>query len=325
MGEVASQRVSLGQASSAAASLLRRASIETPELDARLLLCHAAGLTHEELVADGDAALPPDAAARFGASMERRLAGEPVSRILGVREFYGRPFRIDASTLDPRPDTETLIEAALSLANERGWREAPIRVLDLGTGSGAILVTLLAELPKATGIGVDVSLPALAMARRNAGTLGVGPRAAFIASDWLDALDGRFDLIVANPPYLAAAEIAGLAAEVKGYDPRLALEGGADGLAAYRRIAGRLGEFLRPGGAALAEIGFHQGDAVLGLLREAGLIIEDGKCLRCDLAGRPRVAIVHAASRPRQLGNGVAGEKRDLENRCDQASFMATK
>src|SRR6185312_60817 len=175
MGEFIASRLSLGQAHTAAARLLREARIAAPELDARLLLCHAAGLTHEAYVAGINDALAPDTAARFGACVARRLAGEPVSRIVGVREFYGRPFRIDASTLDPRPDTETLIEAALELARHEG----PLRLLDLGTGTGCILITLLAELPRATGIGIDKSLPALEIARANAASLGVGDRALF--------------------------------------------------------------------------------------------------------------------------------------------------
>ena len=178
MGEFIASRLSLGQAHTAAARLLREARIAAPELDARLLLCHAAGLTHEAYVAGINDALAPDAAARFGTYVARRLAGEPVSRIVGVREFYGRPFRIDASTLDPRPDTETLIEAALALAA----RDAPLKLLDLGTGSGCILVTLLAELPRAGGVGIDKSLPALELARANAASLGVGDRARFIAA-----------------------------------------------------------------------------------------------------------------------------------------------
>jgi len=169
MGEFIASRLSLGQAHTAAARLLREARIAAPELDARLLLCHAAGLTHEAYVAGINDALAPDAAARFGACVARRLAGEPVSRIVGVREFYGRPFRIDASTLDPRPDTETLIEAALELVGG----EAPLRLLDLGTGSGCILATLLAELPRAGGVGIDKILPALELARANAEGLGV--------------------------------------------------------------------------------------------------------------------------------------------------------
>ncbi len=148
------------------------------------------------------------------ALIERRLAGEPVSRILGVREFYGRPFRIDASTLDPRADTETLIEAALAIVDRKGLRQSPLKLLDLGTGSGCLLITLLAELPEANGVGIDVSVPALRLARSNAEALGVGARASFVAGDWLEGIGGAFDLVVANPPYIASGDIAGLSREV---------------------------------------------------------------------------------------------------------------
>jgi release factor glutamine methyltransferase len=283
MGEFIASRLSLGQAHTAAARLLREARIAAPELDARLLLCHAAGLTHETYVAGLNDTLAPDAAARFGTYVARRLAGEPVSRIIGIREFYGRPFRIDASTLDPRPDTETLIEAALEVAG----REEPLRLLDLGTGSGCILVTLLAELPCSTGVGIDKSLSALEFARENAARLGVADRARFIAGDWLDAVQGAFDLVIANPPYLSAADMAGLSNEVGAHDPKDALYGGPDGLSAYRRIVPRLGGVLRPGGIALFEIGHTQAEAVSGLLAGQGLILEQGPWR--DLAGRPRV------------------------------------
>jgi release factor glutamine methyltransferase len=283
MGEFITSRLSLGQAHSAAARLLREARIAGPELDARLLLCHAAGLTHEAYVVGLNDTLAPDAAARFGAYVARRLAGEPVSRIIGIREFYGRQFRIDASTLDPRPDTETLIEAALALAG----REGPLRLLDLGTGSGCILVTLLAELPRATGVGIDKSLPALELVRANAASLGVGDRARFMAGDWLEAVEGTFDLVVANPPYLSAADMAGLSNEVGAHDPRDALDGGSDGLSAYRHIVPRLRMVLRPGGIALFEIGHTQAEAVSSLLAGEGLILEPGPWR--DLAGRPRV------------------------------------
>ena len=283
MGEFIASRLSLGQAHTAAARPLREARIAAPELDARLLLCHAAGLTHEAYVAGINDALAPDAAARFGVCVARRLAGEPVSRIVGVREFYGRPFRIDESTLDPRPDTETLIEAALELVGG----EVPLRLLDLGTGSGCILVTLLAELPRAGGVGIDKSLPALELACANAESLGVGDRARFIASDWLEAVRDTFDLVVANPPYLSAADMAGLSSEVGAHDPKDALYGGPDGLFAYRRIVPRLLKALRPGGITLFEIGHTQAEAVSGLLAEAGLILEQGPWR--DLAGRPRV------------------------------------
>lgn len=285
MGEFITSRLSLGQAHTAAARLLREARIETPQLDARLLLCHAAGLTHEAYVAGLDDALAPDAAARFGTYVERRLAGELVSRIIGFREFYGRPFCIDQSTLDPRPDTETLIEAALAMVD----CEAPLDILDLGTGSGCILVTLLAELPKVIGLGIDKSLPALEIARANAQILGVGDRANFVAGDWLEPIDGTFDLVVANPPYLSVADMAALSPEVRDHDPKAALDGGRDGLSAYRRIAPQLRKALRPGGFALFEVGQDQAQAVLRLLAESGLEVGEGQNLWRDLAGRPRV------------------------------------
>jgi release factor glutamine methyltransferase len=220
----------------------------------------------------------------------RRLAGEPVSRIIGIREFYGRSFRIDASTLDPRPDTETLVEAALGLVD----REAPLDILDLGTGSGCILVTLLAELPRASGAGVDVSLPALERAQANAQVHGIGDRARFIAGDWLEAVEGSFDLVVANPPYLSAADMAALSPEVRDHDPRAALDGGPDGLSAYRRIVPGLRKALRPGGFALFEVGPDQAEAVSRLLAEAGLDMGEGQHLWRDLAGRTRVVGVRS-------------------------------
>jgi release factor glutamine methyltransferase len=264
---------------------LREAGIEAPELDARLLLCRATGLSHEAYVARGNDTLSPAAAARFGTYVGRRLAGEPVSRIIGTREFYGRPFRNDQSTLDPRPDTETLIEAALVLVD----RNAPLRILDLGTGSGCILITLLAELPLATGLGIDKSLQALDIARANAQILGVGDRADFSVGDWLEAVKGTFDLVVANPPYLSVADMAELAPEVRDHDPRAALDGGPDGLSAYRRIVPGLRKALSPGGFALFEVGPDQAQAVLRLLAEAGLDGGGGECLWRDLAGRLRV------------------------------------
>jgi release factor glutamine methyltransferase len=279
----------LARASAAAARLLRQGGIGTPDLDARLLLCDAAGLSHEAYVAQGGEVLHPEAAARFAASIDRRLRGEPVSRILGCREFYGRPFRIDANTLDPRPDTETLVEAALQVVDREGWRERPLRLLDLGTGSGCILVTLLAELPLALGVGVDVSPSALALGRDNARALGVGRRASFVASNWLDAVSGSFDLVVANPPYIRTAEIGGLAREVAAYDPLGALDGGHDGLDAYRRLLPRLRQLLPKGAIVLFETGSDQGEAVQGLLGDAGLTGEQGEWLWRDLAGRPRV------------------------------------
>ena len=320
--------MSLREAFTEAARLLRAANIETPELDARLLLCHAASLSHEQLIANGDTVLPPDAAARFEAHLARRLAHEPVSRILGVREFYGRSFSIDASTLDPRADSETLIDAALAELTRRGKRGDPLRILDLGTGSGILLLTLLAELPEARGIGLDLSVPALRIARENGERLGVGTRASFLAGDWLEAIAGDFDFVVANPPYLAHADFAGLALEVSAHDPHLSLDGGEDGLDAYRRIASRAAAILAPGGCVLAEIGSTQASAVMGLFEAAGFAAnsgDSGQPLWHDLAGRPRAILAEmAANRPEEPRADVAAGKRDLEKGGDRARLIAT-
>jgi release factor glutamine methyltransferase len=313
-----SKAQSLQQMSAVTARILREAGIETAELDARLLLCHAVELSHEAFIARSNEPLAPEAAARLAASLERRTAGEPVSRILGRREFYGRSFLIDRHTLDPRPDTETLIEAAL----EHAARDRAIRLLDLGTGTGCILITLLSELPLATGIGTDIDQAALALAASNAERLGVADRAAFVAGDWLAPLDDSFDLIVSNPPYIATAEIPSLAPEVRLHDPRLALDGGADGLAAYRHIAGAAARALRPGGSLIVEIGANQADDVCRLFRAAGLSVgEDG--LRRDLGGRPRVAIAQGGQKAAEKGG--PGTKRGLEKHGLRASFRAAE
>ncbi len=279
---------SVRQAFVEAASVLRQAGIETPELDARLLLCDAAGLTHETYIARAGDELAPEVAARLGSSIARRLRREPVSRITGAREFYGRRFLVDPHALDPRPDTESLIEGALELVERNGWRKRPLELLDLGTGTGCILITLLAELPQATGLGTDISSGALALAAANARRLGVADRTSFIAGDWLEAIAGEFDLILANPPYLAASEIAPLSKEVAEFDPRRALDGGRDGLDAYRRIAARAGQVLAPTGRILVEIGATRAEAVAGILRGAGLRLDEAQGIRPDLAGRPR-------------------------------------
>jgi release factor glutamine methyltransferase len=281
---------SVRQAFVETASVLREAGIETPELDARLLLCHAAALTHESFVARAGEALQPEAAVRLEALVRRRASREPISRITGTREFYGQSFLVDESVLDPRPDTETLIEVALALIEKTGRREEPLRLLDLGTGTGCILVTLLDELPKARGFGTDLSPAALRLAEANARRLGVADRASFLASDWLDAIHGEFDLIVSNPPYIASGEIERLAPEVAHHDPYLALDGGADGLEAYRRIAAGAARLLAPKGAILVEIGASQAPAVAGLLHDGGfLVANDGPSF--DLGGRPRVVV----------------------------------
>jgi release factor glutamine methyltransferase len=280
--------VTFKQAFASAARVLRQAGMETPELDARLLLCHAAGLSHETAIARASEALRPEAATRLEQALARRLEHEPISRITGTREFYGRQFAIGPEALDPRPDTETLIEAALAIAEARGGRDQPLTLLDLGTGTGCILVTLLAELPRARGLGTDLSRAALALAAANAERLGVALRATFLAADWLDGVEGRFDLILANPPYLASAEIAQLAADVSAYDPHPALDGGPDGLDAYRRIAARARAMLAERGRLIVEIGPSQAGAVREIFAAAGL---EFKRLCHDLGGRPRVIV----------------------------------
>jgi release factor glutamine methyltransferase len=282
---------SIRQAFIEAAQVLREAGIETPELDARVLLCHAAGLTHEAYIARARETLLPGAAARLEGAIARRLKREPVARITGCREFYGRSFVLGPDTLDPRPDTETLVDAALDIVRKKGWRDKPLKLLDLGTGTGCILVTLLAELPHACGIGTDRSPGALALAAANAARHGVAARASFVAADWLDAVAGRFDLILSNPPYLPQGEIAGLAVDVAAYDPRLALDGGPDGLHAYRRIAARAGGVLAEDGRLLVETGPAQGKAVAAILGRAGLGPDQTEATRFDLAGRPRVVV----------------------------------
>ena len=303
--------LALNAAHATATKVLRDGGIETPALDARILLRSATGLSLEALIAKGREPVGAEQARRFSDYVNRRLAGEPVSRIRGRREFYGRTFRIDRHTLDPRPDTETLIEATLDAAAQAQRGGRPLRLLDLGTGSGCILITLLAELPNALGLGVDISAGALDCARENAAVLGVAGRARFVAVDWFEGLSGRFDLIVSNPPYISAAELASLPRDVAEHDPRAALDGGRDGLGAYRRIAARAAAFLDNGGRILVEIGPTQGPAVAELFRAYGLVVEDDAVK--DLAGRPRCI---RAGRP-VLGRGgrALGAKNKLGQR----------
>lgn len=258
--------------------------IETAALDARLLFQAASGLRHEDIVAEPDSGVPPDVAARFSVFIQRRSRFEPVSRILGTREFYGRSFRVTPEVLDPRADTETLIEAALGLAKGRG----PLRFLDLGTGSGAIAVTLLAELPEATAVATDLSAAALAVAKANAEALGVAGRASFVQANWFEGIDGRFDLIVSNPPYIPLGDIAGLAPDVREFDPLRALVGGPDGLEAYRRIAGGAGSHLGPKSHVVLEIGSGQENAVNELFMGQGFARESRQF---DLAGHARCLV----------------------------------
>jgi release factor glutamine methyltransferase len=273
----------VAQARRAAADSLRERGFDTPDLDARLLVGHALGLDHAALVAQSARRLTPAEAAALDASVARRLAHEPVARILGTREFWSLPLRVTPAVLVPRPETETVVEAVLGVVE----RDRPLRFADLGVGSGAILLALLSELPTAFGIGTDRDPAALGAARDNAQRLGLADRAGFVACDFGAALAGACDLVVSNPPYIPTPDMATLAADVRDYDPRAALDGGPDGLAAYRAIAADAARLLAPGGWLAVEIGGGQADAVSALLAAGGLAIAGAP--RPDLAGCPRV------------------------------------
>ncbi|MGD9810829.1 MAG: peptide chain release factor N(5)-glutamine methyltransferase [Sphingobium sp.] len=262
-----------------AATVLAEVS-ETARLDAELLMAHALGLSRGELILTlGDLAEPPE----FVALVERRRAHEPVSHITGKRDFWTLTLAVTPDVLTPRPDSETLIEAAIDHFRDR---PAPQRILDLGTGSGALLLAALDVWPDASGLGVDISPPALDVARRNAHLCGMAHRAAFRAGDWLLGLEETFDLILANPPYIAVH--AKLPPDVADHEPALALFAGEDGLDAYRAIAPELERIMAPGGFTAVEIGFDQAETAALLFRQRGLTVE----IKADLAGHPRCLMV---------------------------------
>jgi len=258
----------------------RAAGIESAALDARVLLQAALNLDHAGLVAAGDRILTRDESAAVNAFAARRLAHEPVARIVGEKEFWGLALKVTQAVLVPRPETETVVELALSLVDRAG----PLRVADLGTGSGAILLALLSELPHARGIGIDISAEALDIARANAERLGLADRADFALCDFA-AIEGSFDLVVSNPPYVASRDIATLAPEVRNYDPRAALDGGDDGLAAYRAIASNAVRAMAPSAHLVIEIGAGQEQTVSALFSHNGLAV---CAVRHDLSGIPR-------------------------------------
>ena len=269
-----------------AGQVLRAAAIENPRLEARLLLAHAIGTTQEALLREPRAEVPEAAAARFRAALAARLDATPVAHILGQQGFWTLDLAVSPSTLIPRADSEALVEAALEAFPAP---EAPLRVLDLGTGTGCLLLAVLAERPRAFGVGVDLVPAAAALAAANAARNGLQDRAAFLAGDWAGALSGRFDLVLSNPPYIESAAIPGLMPEVARHEPLSALDGGADGLDAYRRLATLLPGLLAPGGAAVLELGLGQRQAVEGLARAAGLT--PAGC-RQDLGGIERALVL---------------------------------
>lgn len=262
------------------------AGLDTPIADARLLLQAAAGVDRIDIVTDPHRPLPEGAAARLDAMIARRLAREPVAYITGRQGFWTLDLDVTPAVLIPRPDTEAVVHAALALVKDHA---AP-RVLDLGVGSGAILLAILAERPDATGVGVDLSPAALEVAAANAARHGLGARVAFKEGHWGEGIDETFDLIVSNPPYIEAEAIAGLQPEVAAHEPRSALDGGPDGLDAYRALAPHLARLLRPGGGFALEFGLGQGAAVAGVLEAQGLTVD---AFRVDLTGRDRVAFGH--------------------------------
>jgi release factor glutamine methyltransferase len=274
------------------ATQLRAGGIEAADLDARILIGHALGLDHAALAAAGAHRLDADVESAIAAMARRRLGREPVARIVGYKEFWSLPLRIDTATLVPRPESETVIETALAAIDARGARARPLRIADLGTGSGALALALLAELPNACAVGTDLSFAALGVARENACRLGFS-RLILTLCNMAEALRGPFDVIVANPPYIASGDIAALAPEVREFDPRLALDGGCDGLDGYRAIAATAPALLAPGGVLIVELGIRQAETVAALLVAAGLAPLPP---RADLRGVPRA--IAAEKRP---------------------------
>jgi release factor glutamine methyltransferase len=276
--------MTIAQTRRALAERFRAGGLDEAEADARVLLGHALGLDRAGLLAASDRRLGPQDILAIEESAARRLGHTPVAHIVGEREFWGLPLRVSEATLIPRPDTETLIEAALAFVDAQGERERPLRIADLCTGSGAILLALLSELPGAVGVATDIGRDALAVARANSVRLGLAARAHFVRCDFGAALAGGVDLVLSNPPYIPTADLEELAPEVR-REPASALDGGADGLVCYRAIAADAQRLLAPGGALILELGIGQGPAVAALARANGLVAGPA---RPDLGGIPR-------------------------------------
>ena len=285
-GGAASRATALG----AAAAELRSAGVDAPRRDARLLMQHALGLTPEALLTQDDQPLGEGEAQRLASLVRRRAAREPIAYLIGCREFWSLEFAVDRSALVPRPETETVVEAVLARAAHLPPRP---RLLDLGTGSGCLLAALLSELADAVGVGIDISAPAVSLARANATRHGLDGRASFAVADWGAPLAARFDIVVSNPPYVAAPALPSLAPEIACHEPQTALAGGADGYACYRQLAPQIARLLAPAGLAAIEIGAEMADEVASLFAAEGLAEIDR---RRDLAGIDRCALfVHGA------------------------------
>ena len=296
MAEALQAGVTRGAALRALRAMLADAGVDSFAADARLLLCAADGLTRADLIREPERALSEAAIGRLAPMAARRAAREPLSRILARREFWGLPLAISPAVLDPRPDTETLVDAVVGALADR--REAPLRLLDLGAGSGAILCALLTEFCAATGVAVDLSAPAAAQARANLSACGVAKRAKVVVGWWGKAVRGPFDVVVSNPPYVPSGQIGDLQREVRDHDPALALDGGLDGLDAYRAIGPELNDLLAPDGRFFLEVGAGQADSVMAILRGNGLT---GLAAHADLAGVARV--VGGRAGPRAAAN----------------------
>ncbi len=276
----------LGSFLGEAAVVLSSAGVDEPRRHARRLLGGLLDLSAAELLSNSRRGLEPHQADRLRRALGRMIEGEPLSRVLGRREFWGLNFALSEDTLDPRPESETLVEAVLARITDRTAR---LSFLDLGTGTGCLLLALLTEFPAAIGFGCDISTGAILTARRNAGVLGLADRALFFVGDWGSAVTGQFEAIVANPPYIGAKELAALPAQVRCYDPRRALDGGEDGLDSYRVIASDLPGLLAPGGISTVEIGIGQAGAATAIFAARGFNI-DG--IEGDLAGIERCVVL---------------------------------
>jgi release factor glutamine methyltransferase len=265
---------------------LQKAHIESASLDARILLEHVMGCTREKLMVDMKHPLPSQTYAKYQTLIAARAKRHPVSHLIGAREFWGQSFKVTPDTLDPRPDSETLIEAVIARFPDKN---AKLTVVDLGTGTGCLLLTLLKEYPHMMGVGVEKSEAALSVAKENAMALGLGSRARFVCSRWFEQVEGQFDIVVSNPPYIATKDMVALAPEVALYEPKLALDGGIDGLDCYRELLPAMREYMKAKAVAFFEIGMGQQRDIEAIADKASLKVE---AVASDLGGIPRCVIM---------------------------------